>query len=359
MKKWIVFIFVVIHHILPGAGAMAKSDCKEPIPQLFQRISPSVVLISAISINPFKVTERFSASMGSGLIFDSKGLVLTNSHVVFGRRAIVVTLDDGQTAQAELIGADPILDLAVLRVPVPAKGLPVASLGDSDTLRVGQEVVALGNPLGLGQTLTRGVVSGLNRILPVSPMSMTVPMIQTDAAINPGNSGGPLIDRCGKVIGINTSIIAGAEKIGFAVPINVAKVVLPQLINHGRVIRPWLGIRGQLIKAKEVRMIFSLPLVDGFLVEMVEPGSPAEQVGLRGGNLPVKIAGEEILLGGDVITAANGKSLADPRNYEEFVRAVKIGDKVRLTIHREGKENPIEFIIPERPILPWDFPSSE
>lgn len=182
--------FIVISLTVPVVDTAAKSDCKELVPNLFQRISPSVVLISAISINPFKLMERFAASMGSGFIFSSKGHILTNSHVVFGRRAIVVTLDDGQTVQAELLGADPLLDLAVLRIPVASKDLPVATMGDSDSLRVGEEVFALGNPFGLGQTLTRRVVSGLNRILPISPMSMTVPMIQTDAAINPGNSGG-------------------------------------------------------------------------------------------------------------------------------------------------------------------------
>ena len=232
----------------------------------------------------------------------------------------------------------------------------MAPLGDSDTLRVGEEVIAIGNPLGLGQTLTCGVVSGLNRILPISPMSLTLPMIQTDAAINPGNSGGPLLNRCGEVIGINTSVIAGAENIGFAVPMNLAKEILPQLINKGRVIRPWLGIRGKLIKAKEIQMIFNLPLVDGFLVETVEPGSPAEEAGMRGGNLPIKIAGDEILLGGDIITDANGKSMDDLKNFEGFVRSLKVGDKVRLVIYREGKKHEIEFSIPERPLLPGDLP---
>ena len=341
MKRWLILIFLLIFVTASVKNATGKSDCAAPIPDLFHRVSPSVVLISAITIDPFKVTERFSASMGSGFIFSADGLILTNSHVVFGRRAIVVTLDDRQTAQAELLGADPILDLAVLRIPLPFKGLPVATLGDSDTLRVGEEVIAIGNPLGLEQTLTRGVVSGLNRILPISPMSLTLPMIQTDAAINPGNSGGPLLNRCGEVIGINTSVIAGAENIGFAVPINLAKQILPQLINKGRVIRPWLGIRGKLINAKEIQMIFSFPLVDGFLVETVEPGSPAEEAGMRGGNLPIKIAGDEILLGGDIITDANGKSMDDPMNYEGFVRSLKVGDKVRLAIYREGKKHEI------------------
>ena len=320
------------------------------------RISPSVVLISAITIDPFRITERVSLSIGSGFIISADGLVLTNSHVVFGYRAIAVTLDNGRTIQSELVGADPILDLALLRIPVPSKGLPVATLGDSGALRVGEEVVAIGNPLGLEQTLTLGVVSGINRILPVSPMSLMFPLIQTDASINPGNSGGPLLNRCGEVVGITTSILAGAENIGFAVPVNVAKRVLPQLIDKGRIIRPWLGVRGRLIKKKELRAIFNLPLVDGFLVETIEPGSPAEEAGLCGGELPIKIAGEEFLLGGDIITAGNGQPLNDPEKFEKFIRSMKVGDKVGLAIYRDGKKYEVEFTLPERPILPGDLP---
>lgn len=353
---WIVVFFMVLAVGL--TNATARSDCTEPIPELFRRVSPAVVFISAVSIDPFKLTDRVSSSIGSGFIASKEGLVLTNSHVVFGCRAITVTLDDGRGTRAELLGADPILDLAVLRVPVPTEGLPVAILGDSDKLRVGEEVLAIGNPLGLEQTLTRGLVSGINRILPVSPMSLTLPLIQTDASINPGNSGGPLLDRCGEVIGINTSVLVGAENIGFAVPINIAKGVLPQLVAKGRVVRPWLGVTGKLI-SKELGNILNLPLVDGFLVEAIEPGSPAQRAGLEGGELPIKIAGVEFLFGGDIITAANGQSLSDPEKFFTFVRSLKVGDKVRLVIFREGKTLKVEFVLPERPILPGDLPPGD
>ena len=355
MKASLVSILVsFIMSVSAILDTSAGANCTEPIPRLFQRVSPSVVFISAIIIDPFRVTNRVSSSIGSGFIISTEGLVLTNSHVVFGSRAVTVTLDDGSTAPAELLGADPILDLAVLRTPALPKAYPMATLGDSDAINVGEEVVAIGNPLGLEQTITRGIISGVNRILPTAPMSMTIPLIQTDAAINPGNSGGPLLNRCGEVIGINTATLVGVENIGFAIPVNIAKQVIPQLVKHGRVIRPWLGIGGKLI-SKEVGAILNIPLVDGFLVETVDPGSPAEKAGIQGGQLPISIAGEELLLGGDIVTTANGQPLNDPEKFVRFVQSLKVGDKVRLVVFREEETRGFEFVLPERPILPGDL----
>lgn len=334
--------------------ALAGPKCDLPIPELFKRASPSVVFISAITIDPFRVTNRVGSSIGSGFIVSEEGLVLTNSHVVFGSRALNVTLDNGDTAPAQLLGADPILDIAVLRTPGLPKGYPIAKLGDSDAVKVGEEVVAIGNPLGLEQTITHGIISGINRILPSSPMSMTVPLIQTDTAINPGNSGGPLLNLCGEVIGINTATLMGVQNIGFAIPINIAKQVVPQLVKHGRVIRPWLGTAGKLI-SKKFGAFFNMPLADGFLVETVEPGSPAEKAGIQGGVLPIRIAGEELLLGGDIVTAANGQPLNDHEKYTKFVQSLKVGDKVRLNLYREGKIRVVAFHVVERPILPGDL----
>jgi serine protease Do len=338
--------------------ARAAHECKEPIPSIFQRVSPGVVLVSAVTIDPFKVTGRFSSMVGSGFIISSSGTILTNSHLVYGAQTITVGIG-GQTKPAVLIGADPILDLAALKISVPSGGLSVLKLGDSDTLQIGQEIIAIGNPLGLEQTLVHGLVSGINRILPVAPMSMMLPMIQADAAINPGHSGGPLLNRCGEVVGVTTSMMSGAENIGFAIPINVAKQVMDQLIRDGRVIRPWLGVRGRLIRAKRLKAIFNLPLVDGFLVETVDPASPAEAAGIQGGELPIVVSGEEYLFGGDIITMGNGSALDDERRFDDFVRSLKVGDSVRLTLHREGKQMEVTFSLPERPVLPGDIPQSE
>jgi serine protease Do len=220
-------------------------------------------------LNYFYSLGTILSVIGSGFIISEDGLILTNSHVVFGRQAITVTLDDGRKTKAKLLGADPILDLAVLRIPVPPESHSKASLGDSDAVRTGEEVVAIGNPLGLEQTLTCGVISGVNRILPESPMSLMLPFIQTDA-----------------------------QNIGFAIPINIAKRVISEFVEKGRVIRSWLGISGKLIK-KELMEIINIPLVDSFLIETIEPGSPTQQAGVHEGWLPITIAGMEFLLGGN------------------------------------------------------------
>jgi S1-C subfamily serine protease len=355
MRKRLTQIIVMAMMItLIGARASANLDCNEPVPTLFKRVSPSVVFISAVSFDPFKPRDRMTTSIGSGFIIGKDGLILTNSHLVFGRQTISVTLDDGQMAQAEVVGVDPILDLALLRIPVSAKGLSLATLGDSGKVEIGEEVMAIGNPFGLEQTLTVGVISGINRTLPTAPMSLRLPLIQTDAAINPGNSGGPLVNRCGEVIGINTAMLGLAENIGFAVPINVATQVIPQLQKKGRVIRPWLGVGGKFIR-KELGEIINLSFMDGFMVETVEPESPAEQVGLNEGDLPVTIGGKEFLFGGDIIIAVNGQSFTGPEDLAKLVESLKVSDHVRLTLFYKGDTREVEVRLRERPILPGDF----
>jgi serine protease Do len=359
MKDMRILLFsTFLCNIILGFGIpelKAGSNCTNSIPEVFKQVSPSVVFISAASIDPFKVVNRVKSAIGSGFIFSKDGLIVTNSHVVFGQQLIIVTLDDGKKVVAKLVGLDPILDLAVLRIPLPPEGLSTSSFGDSDAIQIGEEVLAIGNPLGLEQTLTRGIVSGVNRILPDSPMSFALPLIQTDAAINLGNSGGPLINLCGEVIGINAATIIGAQSIGFAVPINIAKEVIPQLVEKGRVIRPWVGVHGKPIR-KEALAIINMPLADGFLVEAVEPGSPADHAGIRGGELPITIVGTEVLLGGDIITEINGQSLDDPEKLMKVVRSLKVGDKLNLTLFRDMETRRVELHLPERPILPGDLP---
>jgi S1-C subfamily serine protease len=340
-----------------AAGERPKDpECTESIPDVFDRVSPAVVFIATTTINPYNALERVSHAVGSGILIDSSGLILTNSHVVYGRQVITVTLDDGTNLPAQLVGADPIFDLALVRITPPSSGrLPAATLGDSDRLRVGEEVFAVGNPLGLDQTLTRGIVSAMNRILPDTLFSLQEPLIQTDTPINPGNSGGPLLDRCGEVIGITTAVILEAQNIGFAIPSNLAKTVLPSLKTQGRVVRPWLGVQGQLV-SRALRDLFRMPLVDGLLVEVVEPGSPAERAGLQGGHLEVVIDERPFLLGGDIITSVNGVRLVSSDALFDVMSALKVGSQVHMTVYREGTTREVDCVLPERPALPGDFP---
>ena len=355
MRDWRIAMLMIIVITMLHLDATAQAECDTSLPTLYQQVSPSVVFISAVSVASMHPGERIGTIVGSGVLIDSEGLILTNSHVIFGHRAISITLDNGYTTPAKLLGADPILDVAVLRIPVPDAGLLKATLGDSDALQVGEEVVAIGNPMGLEQTLTRGVISGIDRLLPEFPLNLMLPLIQTDAAINPGNSGGPLVNRCGEVVGLTSALLADAKNIGFAIPINIVKEVLPQLVQQGRVMRPWLGVSGKVI-GKEVQDLLKLPLVDGFLVETIEPGSPAAKAGLHEGELLIAISGEEFLFGGDIITAANGKELDDTDKFAQFVRSLKVGETVRLTLYHDGTTRQVEFNLPERPILPGDVP---
>src|SRR5262249_626942 len=266
-------VVLLLTGLLTACGAIRSStaaECVEPIPDIFEHVSPAVVSVAATSINPYRVSDRVRHIVGSGFFIDSNGLILTNAHVVFNRQSVRVTLDDGTEVAARVVGADPILDVAVARIPKPSdKRLPAVTLGDSEKVRVGEEVVAIGNPLGLDQTLTRGIVSAINRILPETPLSIFEPLIQTDTPINPGNSGAPLLNRWGEVIGTTTAVIPDAQNINFAIPINLAKAILPSLLERGRVVRPWIGFHGQLVN-DTLTEILQVPLVNGLLVEVIE-----------------------------------------------------------------------------------------
>jgi S1-C subfamily serine protease len=336
--------------LLLALPAGAAAQCTETLAQLFERVSPSVVSIQVMKINKIKPQRRFETIVGSGVIIDRDGQVLTNAHVVDGAASLSVTLDSGSKVPARLIGLDTVLDVALIRVDTGSP-VPAARLGDSSTIKVGDEVVAIGNPIGLDQTMTRGIVSGLNRVLPgVSDEAM----IQTDAPINPGNSGGPLVDRCGQVIGINTLISEDAQSIGFAIPINAARSVLRELRESGRVIRPWLGMQGRAVEA-QLGAVVRLPITQGYLVEVVFDGSPADQAGVRGGNLAVVVQGEEYLLGGDIVTSIQGTPIRTHQDYIAKVRTLKPGQRVKVSLVREGHPRDITLTVAERPRLPSDL----
>jgi S1-C subfamily serine protease len=363
VRRIVPFVPASFALLLAASTAIAGSApedkaCELSLPELYERISPAVVSITTASINPYDAANRIERHSGSGIIVDPNGLVLTNSHVVFGRPLVTVTLDDGTALPAQVVGADPVFDIAFVRIPPPTAGkLPVARLGDSDALKVGDEVYAIGNPFGLEQTLTRGIVSAVNRILPGAQWSLKEPLIQTDAAINPGNSGGALVNRCGDVVGLTTAILPDAQSIGFAIPASLIKGASPDLLEKGRVIRPWVGVQGAVV-SPALRDLLRGPLAEGLLVELVEPGSPAALAGIHGGDLDVVIGGDPLLVGGDVITAIDGTPVTTPKVLAVALSGLRIGERVTFTLSRAGKTRTTDLVVGERPVLREDLPES-
>ncbi len=344
--------------LVQAASAFAATECNQSIADLYISKSQAVVLISALTINPSRMDDRIHLTTGSGFIIDDQGLIMTNSHVVFGAQVLNVTLVDGTKLPATLLGADPIFDLAILQIPVPEHGkLPVMVFGDSDGIRPGDEAIVIGYPIGLNQTITSGIVSAINQVLPERTRMLSRPMIQTDSPINLGNSGGPMLNRCGNVIGIASEVLGNAQNIGFAVPSNLAYSAVPQLVKNGRLIRPWFGIDGSLIDA-ELRKILALPLTDGFLVEAVEPNSPAGVAGIAGGRLPVKIGLRSLIMGGDIIVEINDIKLKDVDSLQRGIDMFRIGTRVHLKVFRDGKTFATELAITERPLQPGDVAES-
>ena len=275
----------------------------------------ATVIRVARAITPTVVSVAQSEGSGSGIIIDKSGVVLTNAHVVGNSRTVEVGLADGRTLSGQVLGRDPTIDVAVVRVP--AQNLPVAPIGDSDKLEVGQSAIAIGNPLGLERTVTAGVVSAVNR----NPRGISLDgLIQTDAAISPGNSGGPLVDSHGRVIGINTAVLsgAGASGLGFAVPINLANDVVQQLLTTGRNTRAYLGVTFADIEPGLATQ-FGLPVKEGIILTSVQPRSPAARAGLR----PQ-----------DIIVRGNSTQIGSGGDLRKLLRSLKPGATVRLEVVR-------------------------
>ncbi len=318
---------VVVRTVTPR-GDLAEDE-KSTI-EIYQNARPSVVFITNLAVR----RQRFSLDVteipqgsGSGVIWDTQGHVVTNAHVIAGASALRVTTADHRTVEAALVGVDPSKDLAVLRLSRVPPNLRPIPLGTSADLQVGQKVFAIGNPFGLDQTLTTGVVSALGRSIPAVGGGLIEGVIQTDAAINPGNSGGPLLDSAGRLIGVNTAIYSpsGASAgIGFAVPVDVVAEVVPQLIAHGKVARPRLGVL-----LAEDALARSLGL-SGVLIMEVEEGSGAQAAGLRG----TREAPDGSVILGDVIVAVDGRSIRSLADLQRLLAQRKVGQEVEVTILR-------------------------
>jgi S1-C subfamily serine protease len=325
---------------------------------IYKRDAPGVVNIRAQIVqqvnSPFDLgpQQQRGEATGSGVVLDKKGYILTNAHVIDGASQVTVQFEDKQTTDARVVGKDGSTDIALLKVDPSGLSLKPLQFGNSSSVQVGDPTIAIGNPFGLDRTLTTGVVSALQRRIDAPNGFGIDHVIQTDAAINPGNSGGPLLDAGGRVIGINSQIATGGSSagnvgIGFAVPINTAKKVIPQLKGSGTVSRAFLGITGLSIDGSLDRL--NLASSSGVLVQSVTRGSPAAKAGLRGGNAQTQIGGDQISLGGDVIKSIDGKTVKSMDDVVAVVDAKKPGDKVTLGIVHAGNDKTITVTLGQRP----------
>jgi len=314
-----------MRHLADGESEMSRDD---EVVAAIAKVEASVVNINTVRYERDAFLHVHPArGLGSGFIIDDRGHILTNHHIAAGSREIEVALTDGRAFEGKIAGSDPANDLAVARID--AQDLPVAELGDSSQLRVGQTVIAIGNPFGLvgGPSVTVGVVSALNRHILAERVYEN--LIQTDASINPGNSGGPLLDLSGKVVGINTANIPGAQGIGFAIPVNTAKAVLEDIVRHGRVTRPWLGIIGVDV-SHELARRFSLSVEAGVLVMRIIPESPAERAELQSG---------------DVVVAIGDREVDSMESLQREIRTRRAGDVVSVAVVRGSEEGRVRVTL--------------
>jgi len=339
-----------------GVPTEAAAESGLTVNEIYRRDAPGVVFIRADVVesgqSPFGLPEQQRGqATGSGFVIDDEGHVVTNSHVVDGASKVRVSFGDERTVEAKLVGQDPSNDVALLKVKTGKDALDPVTFGDSSKVKVGDAVVAIGNPFGLDRTVTTGIVSALARQL-TAPNGFTIQnVIQTDAAINPGNSGGPLLDAQGRVIGINSQIATGGAGggsvgIGFAVPVNKAKDIVAQLKKEGKVDRAYLGITGISISSSLADSL-NLPTDNGALVQDVN--GPAEKADIKGGDTPVSVSGQELVLGGDVIVAVDGKKVDSMDDVIGYVDSKKPGDEVTLKLLRGSKSRTAKVKLGKRP----------
>jgi S1-C subfamily serine protease len=353
----------------PSPSLAPASGDGMSVNEIYERAASGVVRINATdnstSVDPSLLPGGSplpnvppSSALGSGFVIDKTGHIVTNYHVVRDASEVTVSFSNRDTVRAVVVGTDPSTDLAVLRVETAASALTPLPMGNSDALRVGDPVVAIGNPFGLDRTVTAGIVSALQRLIQ-APNRFTIDhVIQTDAPINPGNSGGPLLNARGQVIGVNTQIETGTGTsatgnvgIGFAVPSNTVKDVVAQILRTGRVDHAYLGIRAQAV-SEDVADRYNLPVQEGVLVEAVTDGSGADKAGLQAGETEVIVAGVSYVLGGDIIVAFDGKKIASLEELRDAISARKPGDKVTLAIYRDGAKKSVTVTLGRQPATP-------
>ena len=348
-----------------AAGALPPQDptlidpegldlAEQRIIDVYERVAPSVVSITTQVLRRGFFFEVPEEGAGSGFILDQTGHVLTNYHVVEGAQAIDVSINDEYVVPATIVGVDPRNDIAVLKVEAPADILVPVAFGSSENLKVGQRAIAIGNPFGqFGRTLTIGVISALNRTLEGSAGRTITGIIQTDAAINRGNSGGPLLDSSGRLIGINTAIFSPtgtSAGVGFAVPVDTVKRLLPDLLSLGRYRHPWLGVRYAYELKTSLANALDLSTTQGLLIVQLYDGSPLAQAGVRGAQQETVVGNQRVYIGGDILMAIDGQSVQTLDGMETLLEDnYTVGDEVTVTLVRDGQQFDLTTQLVEEP----------
>ncbi len=316
--------------------------------EIFEKSEPGVV---RVNVQRNESTSS-NGGVGSGFVFDKKGHIITNAHVIDDAKKVIVTFLDGRSYNAEIIGVDEYTDIAVIKVNADLSLLRPLLLGDSSSLKVGEQIAAIGNPFGLSGSMTSGIVSQLGRLLPTDNQYSIPDVIQTDAAINPGNSGGPLLNMMGGIVGINTAIQSATGEftgVGFAIPSQTVAKIVPTLIEDGEYKHPWIGISGRDIDP-DMAKVMELKDAVGFLVVTVVEDSPASKAGLIGSEETIEVEGVNYPVGGDIILSVDGEEV---RKIDDILihlqRAKTVGDEMILEILRDGRTTNISIILQERP----------
>jgi len=351
-KKLFIGILVLLLGLFSVEHAFSIMEDEKNNIAVYEKVADGVVNLTSTAMQMDFFFNAFpTQGSGSGSIIDMKGHILTNHHVVANAQKLEVTLADGSKWPAKLIGSDPDNDLAVIKIEAPREKLKVVPMGDSKSLRIGQKVLAIGNPFGLQRTLTTGIVSSLGRTIRSEVGTLIEDVIQTDAAINPGNSGGPLLNSEGEIVGINSAIISptgGSVGIGFAIPVNTAKRVVPELISKGYVTYPYIGATIQSL-IPEMAKFLKLKIERGAMISEVVKGGPADKAGLKGGNQRVQVGNMIVLVGGDIVVKADQREVKTNDELIHYIREKKPGDTVLLKVFRKDSFIDMKVTLTERP----------
>lgn len=351
-RGFTIVLLILLATFLSGNLAFSITEDEKNNIAVYEKVADGVVNITSTAIQMDFFFNAFpTQGSGSGSMIDLKGHILTNHHVVANAQKLEVTLADGSKWPAKLVGSDPDNDLAVIKIEAPRDKLKVIPMGDSKNLRIGQKVLAIGNPFGLQRTLTTGIISSLGRTIRSEVGTLIEDVIQTDAAINPGNSGGPLLNSDGEIVGINSAIISptgGNVGIGFAIPVNTAKRVVPELISKGYVTYPYIGATIQSL-IPEMAKYLKLKIERGAMIAEVVKGGPADKAGLRGGNQRVQVGNMIVLVGGDIVVKVDQQEVKTNDELIRYIREKKPGDTLLLKVYRKGDYMDVKVTLGERP----------